>query len=43
MRKRATTLLSIIVLGLMLAGCSKCGWIWNDYGPRACRTEAPKR
>jgi len=31
----------LIVLGLSLGGCTKCGWIWDDLG-RACKAELPK-
>jgi PBP1b-binding outer membrane lipoprotein LpoB len=38
MRKRLALLASILALGLLLNGCSKCGWIWDDHRkPGACR------
>jgi len=44
MRKRVATLVSIVVLGLLLGGCTSCGWIWNDWqAPHSCRADAPKR
>jgi hypothetical protein len=32
-------LLSVLLLAAALsgAGCTKCGWIWDDYGPKSCR------
>jgi hypothetical protein len=31
-------LLSVVILAAALsgAGCTKCGWIWDDY-PKNCR------
>jgi hypothetical protein len=41
MRKRFTTLVCLTLLGLSLAGCTKCGWIWDDL--RGCyATPKPK-
>jgi hypothetical protein len=38
MRKRLALAASILALSLLLNGCTKCGWIWDDY-PRqkSCR------
>jgi hypothetical protein len=42
MLKRLSVLLCVAALGLTLAGCSKCGWFWDDYlGPQSCRGAAP--
>lgn len=41
MHRRLATILCIFVLGLGLAGCSKCGWFW-DQGTHSCRAEAPR-
>ena len=32
-------LLTALLLAAVLsgAGCTKCGWIWDDYGPKSCR------
>jgi hypothetical protein len=30
-----------MLLGLSLGGCSKCGWIWQDW-TRACHADAPR-
>jgi hypothetical protein len=35
---RLFALTCLVILGLSLGGCTKCGWIWND-GPRACRSD----
>jgi hypothetical protein len=39
MSKRLLAILCLVVLGLSLAGCSKCGWFWQDT--RACRADMP--
>ena len=33
-------LLSAVLLAALLsgAGCTKCGWIWEDYAPKAAAT-----
>jgi hypothetical protein len=42
--KKSGILLTIVLLGLSLGGCSKCGWIWDDWrAPGACRSDAPAR
>jgi hypothetical protein len=43
--KRFTTLICLIVLGATLAGCTKCGWIWDDWTaqPKSCLTDVPTR
>ena len=38
MIQRSAAILCLLLLGLGLAGCSKCGWIW-EQGGRACHTE----
>jgi hypothetical protein len=32
-------LLSAVLLAAVLsgAGCTKCGWIWDDNSPKSCR------
>jgi hypothetical protein len=42
MRKRVVTLVSIIALGLLLGGCSKCGWIWKDWQAQSCHPAPSK-
>jgi hypothetical protein len=43
MLKRLTVLSSIIALALALGGCTRCGWIWNDWqSPASCRDDARK-
>jgi hypothetical protein len=44
MFKRLTILSSIVALGLMLGGCTKCGWLWDDWRSPAkfCRDDVPK-
>ena len=41
MPKRLAAILCLVVLGLSLGGCSRCGWLW-DEAPRACRADAPR-
>ena len=42
--KRFTILAGILALGLSLGGCSKCGWIWDDWKSpaKSCRDDVPK-
>ena len=35
--KRIAAVICLVVLGLSLAGCTKCGWLW-DEGPRTCHS-----
>ncbi len=41
MHKRFAAFFCLIALGLVLAGCTPCGWIWQD-GQRACHSETPR-
>jgi hypothetical protein len=36
-------IIAVVLLGTVLAGCTKCGWIWDDWTakPKACRSDAP--
>lgn len=44
MLKRLAFVLTIAALGASLGGCSKCGWIWDDWGkPRSCMSDVPKQ
>lgn len=38
MPKRFAALVCLVLLGLALGGCTRCGWVWDD-GPRACRAD----
>ena len=44
MLRRLTIVSSVIALGLVLGGCTKCGWIWNDWQSpaKSCRDGVPK-
>jgi hypothetical protein len=44
MFKRLTVISSLIALGLVLSGCTKCGWLWDDWRsqPQSCRDGTPK-
>jgi hypothetical protein len=41
MVRRSLTILALLLLALSAAGCSKCGFFWED-GQRACHSEAPR-
>jgi hypothetical protein len=41
MIRRSLTILALLLLALSAAGCSKCGFFWED-GQRACHSEAPR-
>ena len=41
MLRRAATFVVLAVLGLTMAGCSQCGWIWDDWrSPKSCRSDS---
>lgn len=42
MLKRLTLLSGVLALSLMMGGCTKCGWIWNEGQPASCRDDAQK-
>jgi hypothetical protein len=44
-RQRFITFVALIVLAASLGGCTKCGWIWDDWTgkPKSCLTDAPTR
>jgi hypothetical protein len=44
MLKRLAILSGAIMLALALNGCTKCGWIWNDWQSpaKSCRDDIPK-
>jgi hypothetical protein len=42
MTTRLAALLCIVLLGLSLGGCTKCGWLWNDQGPGTCHSDTPR-
>jgi hypothetical protein len=39
--KQIAVVACLILLGLSLGGCTKCGWLWNE-GPRGCHSDAPR-
>jgi hypothetical protein len=41
MHRRLLAIVCLVVLGLGLSGCSKCGWIWNE-GARSCHSDATR-
>jgi len=41
MHRRLFAILFLLLLAVSAAGCTKCGWLWED-GPRACRSDAPR-
>jgi hypothetical protein len=42
MHRRLAAIACLVLLGLSLAGCTKCGWIWEDTGPHACHADSPR-
>lgn len=44
MLKRLTVISSVIAFGVLLGGCTKCGWLWDDWRttPQTCREDAPR-
>jgi hypothetical protein len=42
MLKRLTVLSGVIALSMVLGGCTRCGWVWNDWqAPASCKDDAP--
>jgi hypothetical protein len=42
--KRLTIVASVVAFGLMLGGCSKCGFWWDDWANRpakSCKGDFP--
>jgi hypothetical protein len=43
MARRATLVLVLAALSVTLAGCGPCGFFWDDWRSKSCRSEpAPK-
>ena len=42
MPKHLLTFFCLAALGLSIAGCTKCGWIWEQGAPKACHGDAPR-
>jgi hypothetical protein len=44
MLKPLATLLVIVISGAVLGGCTKCGFIWDDWRttPKSCQSDIPK-
>jgi hypothetical protein len=42
--KRISIAMAVITLGLALGGCSRCGFIWDDWrsAPKSCQSDLPK-
>jgi len=38
MKQRLIAFTCLVIVGLSLGGCTKCGWVWDD-GPRSCRSD----
>jgi hypothetical protein len=41
MPKRVAAAIFLVLLGVSLDGCTKCGWLW-EQGPRSCHSDAPR-
>ena len=41
MFRRLALILSVVAIGLLLDGCTKCGAIWDDWtqSPKSCKAE----
>jgi hypothetical protein len=40
MFRRVAILLSVIAIGMLLNGCTKCGPIWDDWqSSKACKSD----
>ena len=39
--RRFAALLCLVLLGLVLGGCTKCGWLWDDQS-HACHSDRAK-
>jgi hypothetical protein len=41
MCRRLALIFSVVVAGLALGGCTKCGPIWDDWtqSPKSCRSD----
>jgi len=42
MPRRFTAIAALLLMGLALAGCTKCGWIWQDWTTHSCRFDSPR-
>ena len=42
MLRRLTILTGILALRLMLGGCSKCGFWWDEAQPGTCKGDFPR-
>jgi hypothetical protein len=39
--KRTIATICLILLGLSVGGCTKCGWLWSE-APRGCHSDSPR-
>jgi hypothetical protein len=39
MYRRLALIFSVIAMGLLLNGCTKCGPIWDDWLPKSCKSD----
>jgi len=42
MSQRIRGFLCLVLLAASLGGCTKCGFFWDDWQPRACHSDAPR-
>jgi hypothetical protein len=42
MFRRLALILGVVVMGLALSGCTKCGPIWDDWqhSPKSCKSDS---
>jgi hypothetical protein len=39
MFRRLVLILSVVVMGLAVSGCTKCGPIWDDWMQKSCKSD----
>ncbi len=39
MFRRLALICSVVAVGLLLNGCTKCGPIWDDWLPKSCKSD----
>ena len=39
MFRRLALIFSVVAVGLLLNGCTKCGPIWDDWLPKSCKSD----
>ena len=42
MTRHVIAILCLLLLASSVAGCTKCGFFWEDWQQHACHSEAPR-